>query len=116
MIVIPQSALHKIDGQISDVDSNPAALEAFGHGNGRATAAEGIENDIPLVAAGLDDPLEESFWLLRGVAQAFLGARVNRVDICPDISREYARHFVKVALQPGSLGFGVRVPDSTLPV
>jgi hypothetical protein len=55
--VVPQPALHKIDGEISDVNSNPAALQAFGHGNGCATAAEGIKNDVALVAAGPDDSL-----------------------------------------------------------
>ena len=58
-MMIAQSALHKVDCKIGDVDSNPAALEPLG--NGRPAATEGIENYIALIAAGFDDAFEKCF-------------------------------------------------------
>ena len=34
------------DGEMGDVDADPAAIEGLGSGNGGATATEGVEDDV----------------------------------------------------------------------
>ena len=58
-----------------DVDADPAALQTLGDGDRRPAPAERVEDDIALVAAGLDDALQEGFWLLGGVAQSLVVPR-----------------------------------------
>ena len=56
----PEGGINEGDGQVGDVDANPAAAEFFGGSDGGAAAAEGIEDDIAGIAAGLDDAFEQS--------------------------------------------------------
>jgi hypothetical protein len=51
------------------VDPDPAVFQFLRGGDGRAAAAERVEHPIAGVAAGLDDALQESEWLLGGVAE-----------------------------------------------
>ena len=50
----------------------------------RAAAAEGVEDDVVRVAAGLDDALKQRQRLLRRIAERSRGLRVDRVDVVPD--------------------------------
>ena len=59
---------------MGDVDADPVALELLGGDDGRAAAAEGVEDQVALVAGGRDDALEQSEGLLGGRAEA-VGAR-----------------------------------------
>jgi len=70
---IDQPLLHHGDGDVGDVDADPAATELLRGDNGGATAAEGIEHQIAGVGGCLDDALEQGFRFLSGVAEAFLG-------------------------------------------
>ena len=70
---VVEAVFHQGDGDVGDVDADPASLEALGDGNSGAAAAEGVEDDIALVAAGVDDAFEQGFWLLCGIAEALFG-------------------------------------------
>ena len=48
---VAQPALHQVDGEIGDVDTNPAALELLCDGNSRSATAEGIEHYVPFVTS-----------------------------------------------------------------
>jgi hypothetical protein len=76
-MVVPQAALHKVDGQIGKVNSDPAPLQPFGNRNGRSTAAEGIENDVTLVAARSDDALKKLFRFLLRIPEPLRGLGAN---------------------------------------
>ena len=65
--------LHQVDGEVGDVNADPAAVQALGHGHGGAAAAEGVEHQVALVAAGVDDALQQGLGLLGGVAEALGG-------------------------------------------
>ena len=54
-----------------NVDADPAPPKPLRNGDRRPAPAERIENDIALVAAGLDDALQQRLRLLGGVAEAF---------------------------------------------
>ena len=43
-----------VDAELAEVGGNPFAPELFGHGGGRAAAAEEIRHQITFVAAGLE--------------------------------------------------------------
>ena len=68
---VTQTAGHQIDGQWLDIDAEPAAPEALRGFDGGAAAAERIEDEVALVAAGADDALEEGERFLGGVTEAF---------------------------------------------
>ena len=50
-----QPLLDKADGKVRYVNPDPAAVEALCGGDGCAAAAEGIEDNITLVRAGLKE-------------------------------------------------------------
>ena len=50
---IAQALLDQGDGQVGDVDADPAAAELLRGGDRRAAAAEGIEHDVAFVALAL---------------------------------------------------------------
>jgi len=60
-------------GQVGDVDADPVALELLGGDDGGARAAEGVEDQVALVAGCRDDAPEEGEGLLGGVAEEFGG-------------------------------------------
>jgi len=91
-----------VDGEVRDVDSNPASPEAFGRLDGGAAAAERVEHKVPLVAARRDNALQESHRLLRRPTQALLGLGVDRRDVVPKRVDRLALQLVKkpLALNP----------------
>ena len=44
---------------MGDVDADPGAAEFLGGVDGGAAAAEGVEDDVARVAAGVDDAFEQ---------------------------------------------------------
>ena len=95
---VAESALHEGYGEVGYVYAYPPAVEAFGDGDSGAASAEGVEDDVALVAGGVYDALEQGFGLLGGVAEAFAGLRADRVDICHDILNWNPRALVRVSL------------------
>ena len=69
---VGEALLDEADGEVGDVDADPAAVEALRDLDGGAAAAEGIENEVAFVGAGFDDAFEEGFGFLGGVAEALL--------------------------------------------
>ena len=63
--------------ELAEIGGDPFAPELFGHGGGRAAAAEKVGHEIAFVAAGFDDAFEQGFGLLRGIAQSLRGLIVN---------------------------------------
>ena len=49
-----------VDGELAEVGGDPFAAEFFGHGRGRAGAAEEVGDKIAFVAAGSDDAFEQA--------------------------------------------------------
>ena len=62
---------------MGDVDPDPLPPELLRRVDRRAAAAEGIQDDVAGVGGGRDDAFEEGEGLLGGVAEAFLGLRVE---------------------------------------
>jgi hypothetical protein len=52
---VAESLLDEADGEMGDVDADPAAVEALRDLNGGAAAAEGIEDEVAFVGTGADD-------------------------------------------------------------
>src|ERR1700693_5478393 len=97
MEMIPQSSLNQIDGEIVDIDSNPTALEPFGHGNGCAATAERIEDNVALIATGFYDSFEKGLGLLSWIAEALGGDLIDAVNIGPNVSDRNTLQLVPVA-------------------
>ena len=81
---------------MGNVDADPAAFQAFGHVQGGAAAAEGVQHQVAFVAAGPDDALQQGFGFLGGVAEAFFGrAPIGPISVqiscngIPGISSKY---------------------------
>ena len=81
---VVQALLDQGDGQMRDVNADPAPFQPLGHGDGGAAAAEGVQDHIAFVAGGIDNALQQRLGLLGGVAEAF-SARAANVNICPKI-------------------------------
>src|SRR5262245_54230480 len=94
-----EAALDERDRDARDVDTNPPPLQPLGRDDGRATAAEGIEDEVALVRAGLEDPLKKSLGLLRRVTLSLLRLGVHGGDVGPDRSHRASLLLVEVALQ-----------------
>lgn len=62
-----------LDGCRADVAAEVVALQAFGDGQAGVAAAEEASDRVTLVGAGFDNPLQQGFGLLGGVAEALLG-------------------------------------------
>ena len=65
-----QAVLLQRDGQVGDVDADPAPAQLLRGRDRGAAAAERVEHHVAGVAAGLDDALQEGKGLLGGVAEA----------------------------------------------
>ncbi len=78
-----QALLDEGDGEMRNVDADPAAVQALGHVQGGAAAAEGVQHQVAFVAAGSDDALQQGFGLLGGVAEAFFGLGIDGRNIGP---------------------------------
>ena len=81
---VGEALLDEADGEVGNVDADPAAVEALGYLNGGAAAAEGVEDEVAFVGAGFDDAFEEGFGFLGGVAEALLGLGVDGRNVVPN--------------------------------
>ena len=66
-----EAHVDQLDGFRGYVDADPLAAQLVGGDACRGAAAEGVENDVALVAAGLDDAFEEGQGFLSGEANVF---------------------------------------------
>ena len=78
-----EPGLDERDGQVRDVDADPATAELLRRDRRRAAAAEGVEDDVALIGRGADDALEQRLGLLSWVAEALGGFARQRRDVCP---------------------------------
>ena len=92
-----QTVAHQADGEVGDVNPDPAAVEAFGHYGRCAAAAERVQDEVAFVAAGADDAVQQRFRLLSRITETFRRTRAQRRDVRPDVLYRHARHFVQVA-------------------
>jgi hypothetical protein len=60
-----QALARGVDAELAQVGGDPFAAELFGHGGGRAGAAEEVGDEVAGVAAGFDDAFEEGGFLGR---------------------------------------------------
>src|SRR5207247_7390441 len=72
-----------VDAELAEVGGDPFAPELFGHGGGRAAAAEKVRHQIAFVAAGSEDAVKKGFGLLRWVSNALLSLRVDWRNVRP---------------------------------
>ena len=70
---VAQALGHDAAGGGRNVDADPLALEFLRRHQRRAAAAEGVEHDVVLVAAGLDDALKQGEGFLRRIAETLVG-------------------------------------------
>src|SRR5437588_1798172 len=90
---------HERDGLIGDVYPDPPPFETLCDRRTGATAAVGVEHHIALVAARLDDALEERFGFLRRVTQTFLALDpAQHRNIVPPILVRYPFALIEVPL------------------
>src|SRR5437762_10571277 len=108
--------LNERDRKMRNVDSDPAPIQLMRGGNGRAAAAEGIKDNIPLVTASFDNPLQQSFGFLRRVSQTFLGLGINWRNVFPQVLNFVAWLLVEITFQADSAGFILRKIQPSLPV
>jgi hypothetical protein len=94
-VAIGEALLDEADGEVGDINANPAAIKALGGLDGGAATTEGIKDEVSLVGAGFEDAFEEGFGLLGGVAEAFLGLGIDWENVGPYISEEYTRGCVE---------------------
>ena len=59
------------DGQVGDVNADPAPAQLLRGSDSRATTTEGVEHKVARVAAGLNDPFEQGEGFLSRIAEAF---------------------------------------------
>lgn len=91
---IVEARLDEANGEVGDIDADPAAVKLLRNLNCGATATERIEDNIAFVGRCAENAFEESFGFLGGVAEAFLGLRVDGWNVSPDITNDNARHLV----------------------
>ena len=96
---VAHPALDKLSSLLRDVDTDPVTLQVLSCDAGRRAAAKGVKHDVSGVRTGGDDPAEQGKRLLRRVADALFGARVDWRDIGPKVGDSLTWHFVKEALQ-----------------
>ena len=71
------------DGEVRDVDADPAAVEFLRDGDRRAASAEWIENNVAFVGAKCYDAFEQRFWFLRLIPELFSRPAVYGSDVGP---------------------------------
>ena len=74
---------------LGEVDPDPLPVEGLGRYAGGGAAAEGVEDDVAGVRAGLDDAIEEGEGFLGGVADPFLRNRQAR-NVSPPVFWDFA--------------------------
>ena len=95
---VVETVAHEGDGEVGDIDPDPAPIQTFGHDNGSPTAAKGVKNNVLLAAASLYDPLQEGLGLLRGVTEALLLRSIW--DVVPYVLEREAFLLVEITLLP----------------
>ena len=95
-----QPILYQVYRQVGDVNSDPAAIQLLRNRYSRSTAAERVEDGIPLVAARHDYPFQQCLWLLGGIAQPFSGHSVYRINVAPDGPNVAPTVLLHISLQP----------------
>ena len=83
---------------MGNIHPKPPAMQFLRDGNRRAAAAEEIRHEIAFVGTRQQQAFQQSFGLLRRIAQPFLRLRVNRRNICPNIINREANRLVKIML------------------
>ena len=63
---VSEAGLDEADGEVSDIDADPGAIELLRNLYGGATTAKRVKNDVAFVAACFEDSFKESFGLLGG--------------------------------------------------
>nr|WP_250213145.1 hypothetical protein [Acrocarpospora catenulata] len=58
-VCVTQPGIYEIDGEGCDIDSYPPTAEFLRGINGCTASAEGIENEIPLIATRLQNPFQQ---------------------------------------------------------
>ena len=95
---VGEADLDEVDGEVCDVDADPAAVEFLGGGDGGAAAAEGVHDNIARVRGRFDDAFEKGFGFLRGIAQALCRMCRYGRDVRDDGLDCQAGHLIKVTL------------------
>ena len=73
-----ETHVDQLDGFRGYVDTDPLAAQLVGGDAGGGTPAEWVEDDVSLVAAGLDDAFEQGQGFLRGIADLLFGGVERR--------------------------------------
>jgi hypothetical protein len=87
-----------VDAELAEVGGDPFAPELFGHGGGRAAAAEKVRHQIAFVAAGFEDTFKQAHGLLRLVTLACLHRRELIGDVDPQVLAILAFGLVEITL------------------
>jgi hypothetical protein len=95
---VAQTVLEKCSRDVGDVDAQSFAPQLVGSDDGSAAAGKGIENDVARIAAGVDDALEQGKRFLGGVAKAFGGKHIERIDVRPYFLNRDSLSLVKIHL------------------
>ena len=83
-----QQALAQGDeGKGRGVHRHEAPAVLYGYGGGGAAAGEEITHQVPRLGGGQDDPLQQGFRFLRGVAQSLLVLLLQVFYIRPNVRR-----------------------------
>ena len=77
---VVEAGLDEADGEVGDVDADPAAVELLGDLDGGAAAAEGVEDYVAFVGTAADNPFEQTLWFL-GVVSQFFGFMAQPLNI-----------------------------------
>jgi hypothetical protein len=96
---IAEAVFDECDGEVCDVDADPASVEFLGGDDGGAAAAEGVEDGIALVAGGLNNAFQQGERLLRRVAEALAGVCPDWRDVVDNVRYQVALLLVQVAFR-----------------
>ena len=88
---VVEAGFDEADGEMGDVDANPAAVEFLRDLNGGAAAAEGVEDYVAFGRGDSEDALEQGFWLLGRIAEALLSLGVDGRNVPPKGSSPFPR-------------------------
>ena len=92
---LSDAGLDQLVGFFGDVDTKPVAMMSLRSYASRGASAEGIKYYVSLVRANLDNPLQECYGFLGGIAYALFGLGLNGLDIVPYITHWNSRHIIK---------------------
>src|SRR4030042_524360 len=78
-----QALLYQVHSKMSNIDTNPFTFEFVGNNYSSTTATKWVKNHVTFVGTRSNYTFQESFRLLRGIPQPFLGLRVDCMYVCP---------------------------------